>query len=509
MSVAEVPDAGAVRSLDGRTVVWEALPRQRVALTCPVDELMYGGSKGCAKSDYIIMAPCEQIALADAKFKSTGLQQRGRAILFRKNLDRLDDLITRTKEIFPHLDPGMSKKKGCGWNAEKKRWTFCSGYVFDLRHLDGPEDHEAYQGHEITALLFDQVEEIRFEVYQFLRAQVRCKDPDMRALLMTRSTANPGGKYAKWVKDYFVAPHRLGNRIITDDIKLLDGRTKTVTRAFVPGKLSDNPYLNEDGVYEANLRTLPLHMQRMYLDGDWDVVIGSFFAEKFDIKTHVISPFPLPPSWEIRFGMDWGSRAPACALFGTRDNDGNVYIIDEIYGPGDTGRAFAERFKKKLAYQKWSPAKTWGVDDMYGLLDVQAWAKTGADGPSAGDSMQAAGMRVFKAYKDRKTGVEQMLERLSLDSFGQPKLYIFEGRCPNLVRSLQTISAFKHDPDDYDKDDGDCSHACDALRYLLVDWPVGTAPENSKGDEDVQRWMELARKRDDLHGRDGITGYGD
>jgi hypothetical protein len=46
---------------------------------------------------------------------------------------------------------------------------------------------------------------------------------------------------------------------------------------------------------------------------------------------------------------------------------------------------------------------------------------------------------------------------------------------------------------------------------LLVDWPVGTTPENSKGDEDVLRWMELARQRDKIHGREreSVTGYGD
>ncbi len=507
MSAAETETG--VRSFDGRRIVWTPSPRQQIALTCPVDELMYGGAKGGGKSDYLIMAPAEQIALAHEKHTKTGAQQRGRAVLFRKNLKRLDDLISRSKELFPSLDPQMLSKKGCGWNAEKKRWTFTSGYVFDFDHLDGPDDHEAYQGQELTAVLFDQVEEVSFEVYQYLCGQVRCKDPDMRRLLMVRCTANPGGRHAKWVKDYFVAPHRDGNKIIKDAMKLPSGREQTVTRCFVPAKLEDNPYLYGDGKYEATLEKLPEHTRKMWRDGDWDAVIGSFFAELFDYRKHVIDPFPIPPSWEVRFGMDWGSSAPAAALFGTRDNDGNVYIIDELYGPGITGRAFAERYFKKLAAQSWSPAKKWTADDMYGLLDAQAWAKTGADGPSAGDSMQAAGMRVFPAYKDRKVGIEQMKERLRLDAFGQPKIYFFKGRCPELVRSLQTIGAFKNDPEDYDKEDGDCSHACDGLRYLLVDWPVGTQPENAKGDDDVNRWMELARKRDQIRSNASLTGYGD
>ena len=490
-----------VTSLDGRDIIWTPQARQQIALTCPVDELMYGGAKGGGKSDYIIMAPYEQIALADRKYRATGRRQRGRAVLFRKNLKRLDELIMRSKELFPHLDPAMGID---GWSKVDKRWTFSSGFIFDFDHLDGPDDHEAYQGQEITALLFDQVEEVPFHVYQYLSAQVRSKDDDMRKLLMVRCTANPGGKYGGWVKDYFVAPHRPGNRIITTEQKLSRGRVRSVTKAFIPAKLSDNKYLDDDPAYEAKLRTLPKHEQEMYLDGNWDVVIGSFFAGVLDSKKHFMPAFPVPPSWEIKFGMDWGTVKPACCLFGTRDNDGRVYIIDEIYGPGVTGRQFAERFRKKLANQQWSPERKWEIDDMYGLLDYATWSKHGEEGPTAAASMQAEGMRLFKANKDVKAGIEQILERLSVTD-GAPKLYIFADRCPNLVRELQTIGADPKEPDRYDSDGSD--HAVDALRYLLIDWPIGMAVENEKGDRDVQRWMELSRRRDVLRSDESTTGY--
>lgn len=493
-----------VRSLDGRQVIWTPYPRQEIALTCPADEVMYGGAKGGGKSDYIIMAPFEQIALADRKFRATGLRQRGRAVLFRKNLKRLDELIMRSKELFPHLDPGMEKRADCGYFEAKKRWVFTSGFVFDFDHLDGPGDHEAYQGQEITALLFDQVEELPFEVYQYLCMQVRTKDDDMRKLLTVRCTANPGGKYASWVKNYFVSPAKQGNKIIVEEQKLSKGRTKKTTKAFIPARLSDNPSLDDDPDYEARLRKLPKHIQQMYLDGDWDVVIGSFFAEVLDPRTHYMPAFPIPASWEVKFGMDWGTVAPAACVFGTRDNDGNVYIIDEIYGPGVTGRRFAERFKKKLSLQRWSDAKKWEIDDLYGLLDYEAWSKRGEEGPTAAVSMQQAGMRLFKANKDVKAGIEQILERLSLTD-GAPKIYIFEDRCPNLCRTLKELGADPREPDRYDTDGED--HLVDALRYLLIDWPMGTAPDNEKGDRDVERWMELSRKREHVRESDNSTGY--
>jgi hypothetical protein len=242
----------------------------------------------------------------------------------------------------------------------------------------------------------------------------------------------------------------------------------------------------------------------MFLEGDWDTVVGAFFSEALVPRVHFMPAFPIPPSWQIKFGMDWGTVSPAACVFGTRDNDGNIYIIDEIYGPGQTGRLFAERFKKKLSVQRWSDAKKWDIDDMYGLLDYEAWSKRGEEGPTAAVSMQNAGMRLFKANKDVKAGIEQILERLSMTD-GAPKIYIFEERCPNLCRELKTIAADPREPDRYDSDGSD--HAIDALRYLLIDWPMGTVPENEKGDRDVERWMELSRQRDQKRESESTTGY--
>ena len=43
----------AVRTVDGRDVVWEPQPRQDIALRCPALELCYGGSKGGGKDCHV------------------------------------------------------------------------------------------------------------------------------------------------------------------------------------------------------------------------------------------------------------------------------------------------------------------------------------------------------------------------------------------------------------------------------------------------------------------------
>ncbi|NCV52968.1 MAG: hypothetical protein EBW65_10815, partial [Gammaproteobacteria bacterium] len=56
-------------------------------------------------------------------------------------------------------------------------------------------------------------------------------------------------------------------------------------RRFIPARLSDNPYLAEQGDYEAMLLSLPEQQRRQLLDGDWDIKEGAAFTE-FDRSIH-------------------------------------------------------------------------------------------------------------------------------------------------------------------------------------------------------------------------------
>ncbi len=454
------------------------------------------------------MACVSQIELCHRKFIATKRKQRGRYIIFRKNVKNLSDIIQRAEEMYPIIDPGAK------WNVVDKRWTFTSGYRVDFAHLDGPSDHLGYNGQELTLVGIDQVEEIAEEVYLFLAMQVRSKDEDMRKLLAIRVTANPGGLHAAWVKRYFVEGCKPHNTIIKSTVVLRNGKKRDVTKAFVPATLYDNKYLATDGAYEATLLRLPEHLRRMYLEGDWDVVIGAYFSHVWNRDKHVIPSFSIPGHWEVGFGLDWGTTAPSCTLWGAKDGEGNVYIIDELYRPGITGRTYGEAMLKKLELQKWSVERKWGVKDMYGMIDRGAMAATGAD--SSGPSTPAAGIqwcgwRIFPANKDRAAGNEQVLERLLVKPTGKPSLFIFGDRCPNLVRTIPALMADPHNPEDVDTNGDD--HAFDTLKYLLMRWPVkGTRPKDKNGDQDVERWLAMAQRRKDMENAPGdtiTTGYGD
>jgi len=495
------------KSLDGRDVIWQAQPRQEVALTCPALELCFGGSKGGGKTDVLVMAGIFQIMYCHRRWQETGRRQRGRYIIFRKNLKNLADILQRQEEVYPAIDPNVKPP-----TQQKNYWEFSSGYRIENAHLDGPNDHMGYNGQEITGLGIDQVEEIPEHVYQFLSMQVRSKDPEMRKLLFVRVTANPGGPYTAWVKSYFINGCRPHNSIVRETMKLRGGKTRDVTKAFVPAQLWDNKYLADDGAYEATLRKLPEHLQRMYLEGDWDVVVGAFFAHLWRRMVHVIPSFSIPGSWPIKFGLDWGTSSPACALWGARDNDGNVYFIDELYTPGITGRTFGEKMVKKIEGQQWSTEKKWTIKEMYGLIDRQAMVA-----PSAADVAATAasgiawwGWRLYAANKDRKASIQQWLERLQVGANGKPRVYVFGDRCPKLASTMPQLMSDPADPEDVDKCDFD--HAFDASRFLLMDWPLADKRvKPHQGDADIERWLEMARKRKEAVEPSDYqqTGYGD
>ena len=484
----------------------ELLPKQKLAMSCPVYELMYGGQKGGGKSYFLVLCPMEALAAAHRRRLETGVPQpQCRVVVFRKNLDDLDDLLIKMRRVYPVIDPEAR------FNQNDKKWTFSSGATVEVAHLDGPEDHEGWNGQEITVLLFDQVEQISYDVYSFLMAQVRSGDEYYKPFLKVRSTANPGGKYGDWVHRRFIQPAPLGNEVIREETTLKDGRKRTVERVFIPAALSDNRYLNDDGVYEANMRaTLPDHLLKMYLEGDWNVVVGAFFSSRITPHVHFVDSFPIPGTWDVGFGLDWGSTAPAATVFCARDSDGVVYAIDEHVKPGITGRTYGESLLKKVENQRWSTEKRWTVDDFYGLIDPQATGRYGSDGASAAAGIASWGFRLFPANKDRKSGVAQILERLALGRTGKPRLVVFRDRCPHLVRQLSSVRTDPRDPEDYDLDDH--ADAVDALRFKLVDWPVEDDHHQDPRDAEVERWERYLKSKSQRAVRPDEsyipTGYG-
>lgn len=472
--------------------MWKAWPAQEHFIRCPCYEVAWLGEKGGGKTDALLMEPLvNQYQPAQERFLRTGKKSHGWVLFVRKELGRMKEAVSRALELFPQLDPDSVTWPGYGWSQMEKIYRFTNGFRFEFGHLDDPHSHHIYNGRQFSRVIVDEAPEVPFEQVQFLKAQIRVqrgREPYLEKTLGLRVAGNPYGMYADWLKKRYV--DNGANNVVTEMVRLPDGKRVPRTRVWIPSYLKDNPSLDYEA-YAATLTDLPEHMRRAFLYGDWNYVPGSYFGEVWDPKIHVCDPFEIPEHWEIFRGGDWGSREPACCLWATVDNDNNLIILDELYGPGITGVEWAREIRAREEERGWS--------DTCGWLDPGAWAEYGSAAPSPGDDMLAEGVSWWPAEKGKGSinlALVELTRRMKARSAtGIPGLLVFS-RCKNLIR---TIPMLRTDPDNVDeleklRED----HAIEALRALAMAKPL--SPELLNHDQELRRWERIARSHEQRKG---------
>jgi len=429
-------------------------------------EILYGGAAGGGKSMAILVDPLRYCHV-----------RAHNGILFRRTNDALRELIQNSKLLYPKAFPGAK------WSEQKSTWTFPSGAQMWFTYLDRDDDVVRYQGQAFNWIGFDELTQWPTNYpWDYMRSRNRVSKEwkDVLPLCM-RATTNPGGVGSHWVRKMFISPapwnEKFPARDIETDTVLTYPRShekhgqSLFDRRFIPARLSDNPYLYEDGQYETNLLSLPEAQRRQLLEGDWDVVEGAAFPE-FRRDTHTCIPFDIPKGWTRFRSADWGFAAPACVLWFAVDWDANLYIYRELYVKGKTADVFANMV---LELEE-------GENITRGYLDSSTWAKRGDVGPSIAETMIKAGCRWSPADRSPNSRINSKLEvhrRLSLRNTGQyddneqpiqkPGLTIFTSAV-NLIRTLPLLPLDKTKLEDVDTHAED--HAYDALRYGLMSRPM-------------------------------------
>ena len=141
----------------------------------------------------------------------------------------------------------------------------------------------------------------------------------------------------------------------------------------------------DDGLYEANLLSLPEHQRRQLLEGDWDINEGAAFPE-FNRKIHVIDPYDIPSSW-IKFrACDYGYGSHTGVLWFTMvPGSEQLVVYRELYVSKVTANDLADMI---LEIENES-----GENIRYGVLDSSLWHKRGDTGPSLAEQMIMKGCR--------------------------------------------------------------------------------------------------------------------
>ena len=395
-------------------------------------DVLYGGAAGGGKSYAMLIDPL--------RFAHRAAH---RALILRRSMPELRELIDKSRELYPKAFPG------CKYKEVEKLWNFPSGAKVEFGFLERDADVYRYQGQAYSWIGFDEITHLPTEFgWNYLASRLRTTDPEITPYM--RCTANPGGVGATWVKKRYVDPYAPNETFIGAD---------NLSRKFIPARLEDNPYLAEDGRYEEMLKALPPTQRKQLLEGNWEVNEGAAFTE-FDKDVHVITPFEIPISWERIKGIDYGYASESACIWGAVDSsDGTLIIYRELYQKNLTGVDLGERITQMELSDPYA---------VQGVLDTAAWARTGTTGPTVGESLIRAGHKLRRADKNRIQGKIQIHEYLKLQQTGRPRLQIFN-TCPNLIRELKAIPLDKSNPEDVDTHAPD--HAYDALRYLIMSRP--------------------------------------
>src|SRR5262245_4245467 len=113
--------------------VWSAQtgPQLEAIMATWADELFYGGAAGGGKSDFL---------LGDFLQDVTTYGRNWIGILFRRTYNELEELIRRSREIYPG--------SGADWHEQQKMWTWPNGATLRMRYIERDNDATRYQGHQ-------------------------------------------------------------------------------------------------------------------------------------------------------------------------------------------------------------------------------------------------------------------------------------------------------------------------------------------------------------------------
>jgi len=409
-------------------------------------EVFYGGARGGGKSYAMLVDP---LRYCD--------KTHHRALLLRRTMPELRDLITHSQRLYNRAFPGAK------WREQEKEWRFPSGAKIEFGYAENMTDALRYQGQSYTWIGIDELPQYPSpDIYNFLRSSLRSVDPEIPVYM--RSTGNPGNIGSQWVREMFVNP-AVPNSTFNLEVNTPTGN-KIITRRFIPAKLQDNPYLTQTDDYYAMLASLPEVQRKQFLEGDWDAFEDSAFPE-FSKATHVVDPFEVPKGWQRFRAADWGYSSPACVLWFAIDYDNNLWIYRELYTKKITADVFA---RKVLIAERDEYIR-------YGVLDASTWAKRGDIGPSIAETMIQTGCKwrpSDRTPRSRISGKLEIHKRLKLndDKKKEPGLRIFS-TCRNLIRTLPILPLDDTNPEDINTNVED--HAYDALRYGCMSRPMHTS----------------------------------
>lgn len=346
--------------------------------------------------------------------------------------------------------------------------------IFKGYHSD-KQQKQVKSLNEITAIWYEEAENITYKQFKALRMQLRGGDPADRQLFLTMNPVVSDG----FVNDTFF-------RSTPDEVleRFPDGRPKVFVKHMevdlendsgvveifkipclvVVSTYRDNKFLTPEQCADIEeLKKSDPQMYEMLGEGKFIKPAGTFFRE-FNSGVHVIEPFPLPKHWQRFRFMDYGLDMTATYWIAI-DTEANGFVYKELYEPD---LIISSAAAKIVSMTKEPIRLTYAPPDL--------WNRRQETGKSAADIFRENGVLLTKADNNREQGWLNVKEWIKpFDTVDEQtgeakvssKLKIFSN-CVNLIRTLPAVQRDPKDPNDVATEPHELTHAPDALRYFCI-----------------------------------------
>ena len=135
-------------------------------------EVFYGGARGGGKSYAMLVDPLRYCH-----------KEHHRALLLRRTMPELRDLITHSQRLYGRAFPGAK------WREQEKEWRFPSGAKIEFGYAENMTDALRYQGQSYTWIGIDELPQYPSpDIYNFLRSSLRSVDPSIPVYMRATGT---------------------------------------------------------------------------------------------------------------------------------------------------------------------------------------------------------------------------------------------------------------------------------------------------------------------------------
>lgn len=332
------------------------------------------------------------------------------------------------------------------------------------------EEADKFRSMNLSGFYIDEANQVSEAA--FLLLQGRLRGGGIRKGIIT---TNPKGH--DWIYKWFVRK---------DHIKTVDFRD-----AFhlIMAPSTENTHLPE-GYISSLMASWTDDQIARDIQGSFDSFEGQIYRE-FNRQVHVVRPFRIPQSWKRYIRIDHGYRNPCAVLFSAVSPEGEVFVYREFYEREWLIKEIINGNKKEEKY---------GIASMYNestnfvdcKIDPSTKARRGVKGTSDFDEYAIHWPKDLPPLQLARNAVEVGIDRVKQylkvnPKTNKPLLYIFS-TCTNLIEEISTYRyqelgsgehGKKNEKEEPIKVD---DHACDALRYLIIDLPAPYTPERDESE---------------------------